>query len=140
MTDLVRLGNRGAAAIEFALIAPALIMLMFAILVYSTYFATYIGVRQAAAEGARAALAGLSTSERTTLATARAQQVLAEYGLMLSTGTQPDIRAGVGTSGSFEVKISYDISGSPIMRYGAILPLPNATITSSVIVGNGSYS
>ncbi|ARR53168.1 pilus assembly protein TadE [Rhizorhabdus wittichii DC-6] len=140
MTNLVRLGNKGAAAIEFALIAPALIMLMFAILVYSTYFATYIGVRQAAAEGARAALAGLSTSERTTLATARAQQVLDQYGLMLSAGSQPDIRAGVGASGSFEVKISYDISGSPIMRYGALLPLPNTTITSSVIVGNGSYS
>jgi hypothetical protein len=137
---LTRLGNKGAAAIEFALIAPALIMLMFAIMVYSTYFAAFLGVRQAAAEGARAALAGLSTGERTTLAVARAQQVLDEYGLMLSAGSQPDIEAGVGPSGSFKVEISYDISGSPIMRYGAILPLPNPTITASVIVSNGSYS
>lgn len=137
---MVRLGNRGAAAIEFALIAPALIMLIFAILVYSTYFAAYLGVRQAAAEGARAALAGLSTSERTTLAVARAQQVLDGYGLTASAGSPPDIQAGVGSSGSFKVEIRYDISGSPIMRFGAILPLPNPTISSSVIVSNGSYS
>lgn len=133
-------GEKGAAAIEFALIAPALIMLLFAILVYSTYFAAYLGVRQAAAEAARASLAGLSTIERRTLAVARAEQVLDQYGLMLASGTRPVVTAAAGAAGTFRIDITYDISGSPMMRYGAMLPLPDETIASSIVVSNGSYS
>jgi Flp pilus assembly protein TadG len=35
-------------------------MMIFAVVVYSLYFSAFLGVRQAAAEGARAAMAGMS--------------------------------------------------------------------------------
>jgi Flp pilus assembly protein TadG len=129
----------GAAALEFALVAPALILLVFAVIVYSLYFSAYLGIRQAAAEGARAAVAGLSTTERATLATARAQQVIGGYGSLLSGGGTPVVTAAGDGTGRFKVQVSYNIGGSAIMRYGAFLPLPSSTITSSVTVSNGSY-
>lgn len=68
--------TRGMAALEFVFLAPALLLLVFGTIVYSIYFSALIGVRQAAAEGARAAVAGLSSTERASLATARAAAVM----------------------------------------------------------------
>lgn len=137
---LGRLGRcrRGVAALEFALVAPVLLMLAFGIIVYSIYFTAVIGVRQAAAEGARAAVAGLSSTERASLAQTRAQQVLAGYGSLLGEIT-PVVTTAVDTAGTFKVTVSYDLTGSPIMRYGGIVPLPENTVAASVLVTNGGY-
>lgn len=132
--------DRGIAALEFALLAPALLALAFSIIVYSIYFTALIGVRQAAAEGARAAVAGLSTAERVTLAQTRAQTVIDNYGSLLGGKSRPQITAGAGTTrGTFRVQVSYDMSGSPIMRYGAFIPLPDSNVQASVTVTNGGY-
>ncbi len=45
--------ERGAAAVEFALVAPVLFLLLFGIIDYGMYFADALSVRQAAAESAR---------------------------------------------------------------------------------------
>jgi len=131
--------ERGLAALEFALIAPPLLMLAFAIIIYALYFSVFLGVRQAASEGARAAVAGLSSAERESLATARAQEVMDGYGALLSGGRITEISAQPDGEGRFEVRVSYDLSGSPIMHYAGFVPLPSATIASSVLVTNGSY-
>ncbi len=131
--------ERGLAALEFALLAPALLMLAFAIVIYSLYFTTQFGVRQAASEGARAALQALSAPERETLAKARAQEVAASYGALLSSGTSPTVTFGANTSDVFTITVSYNISNSPIMRYAGFVPLPSSTISATVKVTNGSY-
>ena len=132
--------EQGIAALEFAVLAPALLALVFSIIVYSIYFTAVIGVRQAAAEGARAAVAGLSSTERVSLAQARALEVMTSYGAMLGGGRQPVITAGAGTTtGTFQVQVSYDMSGSPIMRYGNFIPLPSSNVQASVVVTNGGY-
>src|SRR3546814_8901086 len=46
----------GVAAIEFALIAPIFLILMFGIVVYGFYFGTCIALAHAASEGARASI------------------------------------------------------------------------------------
>ncbi|MFT4053300.1 MAG: TadE/TadG family type IV pilus assembly protein [Novosphingobium sp.] len=132
--------EKGMAALEFALLAPALLALVFGVIIYSIYFTALIGVRQAAAEGARAAVAGLSLSERVTLAQDRAQAVIDNYGSLLGGKTQPEITAGAGdTSGTFRVDVRYDMSGSPIMKYGNFVPLPDSNVEASVTVTNGGY-
>ncbi|KMS51125.1 pilus assembly protein TadE [Novosphingobium barchaimii LL02] len=132
--------EQGIAALEFVFLAPALLALVFSIIVYSIYFTAVIGVRQAAAEGARAAVAGLSSTERVSLAQARAMEVITNYGAMLGGGHQPVITAGAGTTtGTFQVQVSYDMSGSPIMRYGNFIPLPSSNVQASVVVTNGGY-
>ncbi|WP_235054529.1 TadE/TadG family type IV pilus assembly protein [Novosphingobium lindaniclasticum] len=50
--------ERGMATLEFVFLAPALLALAVGIVMNSTYFSALIGVRQAAAEAARAAVAG----------------------------------------------------------------------------------
>lgn len=131
--------RRGIAALEFALIAPALLMLVFSIMVYSLYFSALIGVRHAAAEGARAAVAGLSTTERTTLARDRAQAVIDAYGGLLSSGGAPTVTVTAEGSGLFHVQVSRNMSGSAIMRYAGFIPLPSPTVSATVTVTNGSY-
>jgi Flp pilus assembly protein TadG len=129
----------GLAAVEFALLAPALLMLIFAIIIYSLYFAAYMGVRQATVEGARAAVTGMSTSERSQLAIAQATSVLSGYGSLMGTSAPPVITAQEQGTGLFRVTVTYNISSSPLLKYGSFLPMPSSTITCQVTVANGSY-
>lgn len=131
--------QKGIAALEFALIAPALLMLVFAIIIYSFWFSALLGVRHAAAEGARAAMAGLSSSERATLARTRAQAVIDGYGELLRSGAPPVIQAEPDGIGQFKVQVRYDMSGSPLIHYASLIPLPSTTLRATVIVTNGSY-
>lgn len=127
-------------ALEFVFLAPALLMLVFAIIIYSFYFAAQMGLRHAAAEGARAAVAGLSSTERVTLARARAEEVVNGYGSLLAAGgKKPAITTTTNGSDSFTVRLSYDMSNSPFRRYATFIPLPATTITASTVVTNGSY-
>lgn len=132
--------DRGIAALEFVFLAPALLFLVFAIIIYSIYFTASMGVRQAASEGARAAVAGLSTPERVALAQARASEVIENYRSVLGNTAQPTITAAAGpTTGTFRVDVSYDMSGTPIMRYVNFIPLPSGDVEASVTVTNGGY-
>lgn len=132
--------EKGLAALEFVLLAPALLMIAFGIIIYSFYFAAEMGLRHAATEGARAAVAGLSTAERTTLARDRAEAVVESYGALLSAGgTEPEISTIADGSEMFMVRISYDMVNSPIMHYAGFIPLPSSQITVSAVVTNGSY-
>jgi Flp pilus assembly protein TadG len=128
------------AAVEFALLAPALLMLIFAIIIYSLYFAAYMGVRQATMEGARAAVTGMSDAERSQLATAQITAVMQGYGALMGANATPQITAQTGpAAGLFQVTVKYDISGSPLLGYAAFLPMPSSTIAYQVTVANGSY-
>ena len=127
------------AALEFALLAPALLMLVFAIIIYSFWFSALLGVRHAAAEGARAAMAGLSAGEHTTLARTRAQAVIDGYGALLSSGGTPSVEAQPDGRGLFKVQVRYDMSRSRLIRYANFIPLPSTTLGATVTVTNGSY-
>jgi Flp pilus assembly protein TadG len=48
-----RRGERGAAAVEFALVAPVLFLVLFGIIDYGIWFADAISLRQAVRDGAR---------------------------------------------------------------------------------------
>jgi hypothetical protein len=50
--------QKGAAAVEFALIAPILFMLIFAIFEFGTGYSRYLAITHAAREGARLAAVG----------------------------------------------------------------------------------
>ncbi|HVV27826.1 MAG TPA: TadE/TadG family type IV pilus assembly protein [Rhizomicrobium sp.] len=59
---------RGTSAVEFAVIAPVLFGVLFGIVAFGAHYAARIALTYAAAEGGRAALAGLSDGERESLA------------------------------------------------------------------------
>lgn len=131
--------EQGLAAVEFAIVAPMLLLLAFGVIVYSLYFAAFLGVREAAAEGARAAMAGLSSAERIQLATTRADAVMTAYASLMGSGARPDVSATTQAGGLLKVSVKYDVGSSPILAYAGLLPLPDRIIRSDVIVANGSY-
>jgi Flp pilus assembly protein TadG len=68
-----RIRERGASAVEFAILVPVLVMILFGIIYFSLYFNARQGVQAAAREGAR--LASLPTTS-SAVACAKAKDAL----------------------------------------------------------------
>jgi Flp pilus assembly protein TadG len=131
----------GVAAIEFALIAPIFLILMFGIVIYGFYFGTRIAVAHAAAEGARAAVAGLTAGERSSFAEAQVRTVFARYAPLL-TDDPAHLHVVSGPSaeaGLFEVTVRYDLSDRNFGRFAGFLPLPSSQPEVTVVTANGGF-
>lgn len=59
--------SRGTAAIEFAILTPVFLLMLFGMIAYAIYFGAAHSVQQLAADAARTSIAGLSGAERNTL-------------------------------------------------------------------------
>ena len=129
--------DRGASAVEFAIIAPVFLFMIAGMLAYGIYFGAANSVQQAAAEAARASIAGLDDDERRELATAAVNAALTDDGLLQSVHAKIDVTSDPARPDTFNVIISYDASFLPIWDLGPPLPLPSPTIrrTSTVRVG-----
>jgi Flp pilus assembly protein TadG len=127
MSRLVRERERGAAALEFALVLPILVMLVFGIIEFGRGYHAKVELTGAVREGARELALGKSTGEATTAT------INAAPGLDLDAGdisTSP-CPAG-GADGSASVTATYgvpyniplvsegtfDISVTGVMRCG----------------------
>lgn len=96
-------GDDGAAAIEFALIAPFLFLIVFGIIEFGYSFGQYLDVRHGAREGARLAAVNYKTSSGAYGATQSAQIISTTCQRMdLSTGGSVTISFpyGTGTTGN----------------------------------------
>lgn len=130
-----RRDRRGIAAIEFAMVAPLLILMMLGMVVYGGWFWMAHSVQSLASEGARAAIAGLDPVERETLARGFVTTQVGDLGL------QPQ-RASVeveSTTGVIRVNVAYDISDHPLMALSAIVPSPPRIIRRTAVVRLGGY-
>src|ERR1044072_8273380 len=72
----------GATAVEFAIMLPMFLALIFGIVVFGSYLTMVHGVQQLAGEAARTSVAGLSDSERNSLATSYVTSSVASYPLL----------------------------------------------------------
>lgn len=131
--------DRGVAAVEFALVAPLLLVLIFGIIVYGIYFCVWIAISEAASAGARASVAGLTDAERISLATTAVTNDINAYGPMLNIGnaaiTAHDA-AGSG-GGAFQVSVTYNMTSFGLATLAGLLPIPTATPQATVTVSNG---
>ncbi|MBE7211154.1 MAG: pilus assembly protein [Gluconacetobacter diazotrophicus] len=134
--------RRGVAAVEFALIAPLLFMLVLGILGWGQFLLAETAVSAAAQEAARASVGGLSTAERISLATAAARSVMASYSTFLDaskiTVTTSPASATASSSPLFGVTVTYTMASSAIT---SLVPLPTAypTCTITVAISTGGY-
>jgi Flp pilus assembly protein TadG len=54
----------GSSAVEFAILAPVFLLLVFGMIAYAIYFGTAHYIQQITADAARASIAGLDNDER----------------------------------------------------------------------------
>jgi Flp pilus assembly protein TadG len=129
----------GAIAVEFAMIAPVFLMILFGIIMYGSYLSVVHGVGQLAAEAARSSVAGLSESERSTLANSYITGNVNSYPLI----DPAHLTINAATSGSdanvFVVTVNYDASGMFIYSLPTFVPAPSSTIVRSAAIPRGGY-
>jgi Flp pilus assembly protein TadG len=130
--------RRGATAVEFAMLLPLFLTLVFGIVVFGSYLTMVHGVQQLAAEAARSSVAGLSDTERSSIAASYVTSNIGTYPLI----TPNKITVNAATSGSdpnvFVVTVSYDASGMFI--YGLpFVPAPPSTIVRSAAIPYGGF-
>ena len=95
-----RFGDRGAAAVEFALIVPVLCLLVFGIISYGLMLTVRQAVSQAANEGARAAAVTVVDAERTNEAQTAINSAMSANGVTCANGI---LKKGTTTVGSCAV-------------------------------------
>ncbi len=98
-----RRNDRGAVAVEFAIVLPLLIILVFGIIDFGRVFFAQITVTQAAREGARLSALGLpNVQSRTTAAAAGLSPVMVTNPSICPTGSTQATDAVVTVTYTFE--------------------------------------
>jgi Flp pilus assembly protein TadG len=130
--------RRGATAVEFAMLLPLFLTLVFGIVVFGSYLAVVHGVQQLAAEAARSSVAGLSDSERSSIASSYVTANVGTYPLI----TPNKISVNAATSGSdpnvFGVTVSYNAAGMFIYSL-PFVPAPSPNIVRSAAIPYGGF-
>lgn len=104
--------DRGAAALEFGLILPILVMLVFGVIAFGYMLSFRQGMSQAAAEGARSAavqISGTANSVRIAAARAAINDALDSYGVECTSGGA--LTHSGGASGACTIVIGACTSG-----------------------------
>jgi Flp pilus assembly protein TadG len=106
----LRADTSATTAVEFGIVAPLLFAVMFGILAFGIQFATRIAVTYAATEGGRAAVGGLSDSERESLARAAINRALTALSPLVdpSKAAVNVVQASVSNDRKIDISITYN--------------------------------
>lgn len=127
----------GATAVEFALVSPILVVLLFGLVGFGAIISVDNGLQQLVAEAARASVAGLSDAERAQLAQASLTANAKSYPFI--DPTRINLVTSDPTASSFQVTVRYDMSGLFAYRMLAGLPLPSPAVARSAVVQRGGF-
>jgi Flp pilus assembly protein TadG len=129
--------KQAAAAVEFAIVGPLFIFLLLAMIAYAIYFGAVHSVQQIAADAARASIAGLSESERKSLAQGFIDVNASHYVLLNPELLTVNVADSTADGTQFIVSVQYDARQLPIWNLYLPLPLPDFTISrnSTIRVG-----
>lgn len=133
MSSRLSRNDRGAAIVEFALVAPLFLLMLLGMVAYGGYFWRAHALQQVANDAARAAIAGLTPAERRTLATASATLELPAYAGLAATAATVSVAE---TDDMIEVALEYDAADDAFFALG-IVPLPDPVIRRTALVRLG---
>lgn len=131
--------RRGASAVEFALVTPLFLAMVFGIVAFGSYLAVIHGVQQLAAEAARTSVAGLTDTERGDLARSYVTANAAAYPLIAPAQVSVNAAASPSDANVFVVTVNYDASGLFIYSLPAFVPVPSSAIARSAAIPRGGY-
>jgi len=128
--------SSGAAAIEFAIIAPVFILLICSMIGYAVYLSASHAVQQLTSDAARTAVAGLNRSERQQMATDYISRSASGYAFIDHEAFDVAVDDDPADSSQFTVSISYDASNLPIWNLYAFT-MPGREINRSATIRIG---
>jgi len=135
----LRHARRGTAALEFAIVAPIMLLVMIGIMVFGLYLTLCHEVQELASSGARASVAGLTQSERNTLAQSFINNFVSLSGLLVPA----DLAITTATTGtpatSYQVSVTYNLKDTPIPALGKLVNFTSTSIQRTAIVQFGGY-
>ena len=130
--------RRAATAVEFALILPVFLTLVFGIVVFGVYLTMVHGVQQLAAEAARSSIAGMTDTERNSLATSYVTANASTYPLLIASKLSVNAAPSAGDANVYIVTVNYNASGMFIYAL-PFVPAPSSTIVRSAAIPYGGF-
>lgn len=129
--------RKATSAVEFSIVAPIFILMIFGMCAYGIFFGTSHSVQQLAADAARASIPGLNLSERKMIAEDFIDKNLKSYMFLTREFMEVELEGSDADSNQFLISLEYDASKLPIWNLYPPLPLPSKTIkkTSTVRIG-----
>jgi len=122
----------GVAMVEFALLLPIFLTLLFGILTYGHYYYLAHTLQQLANDAARATLGGLTTGERSTLA-----QQSVTGGIVATPFVKTRMVVQTTDDTPFvRVSVRYDASDFPLFKT-SLVPVPDPVIQRTAAVRMG---
>ncbi|KWV47159.1 pilus assembly protein TadE [Bradyrhizobium macuxiense] len=128
----------GASAVEFALLLPLFLAFIFGIVVFGSYLAMVHGVQQLAAEAARSSIAGMTDSERNSLATNYVAANASTYPLLVPGNLSVSAASSPSNANVYVVTVNYNAAGNFIYKL-PFVPAPSATIVRSAAIQYGGF-
>lgn len=128
--------QRGAVLVEFAMVGPVLVVMILGLIAYGGYFWMSHAVQQVANDAARAAVAGLDQTERSSLAQSAISSSIGGYPFMTASAATATV---TGDTTELKVAVAYDASGSPFWALKGLIPLPSTVITRQAAIRLGGY-
>jgi len=127
----------GVAAVEFALLLPVYLLLLFGMIAYAIYFGAAHAVQQLAADAARTAIAGLTEQERNGLVEGYLARNAESYVLIDPARLSFVVGDKPNDASQYLVTVRYDASALPIWELSPPLPLPSRIIAFSSSIRRG---
>ncbi len=131
--------TEAATAVEFALVMPVFMAMLFGIIIFGAYLTVVHGVQQLAAEAARASISGINESERLTLARDNINANARSYPLISMQRLQIQTASTDPATNVFAVTLRYDASNIWFFNLPAFVPAPPSTIVRSAAIQRGGY-
>ncbi|HIG22574.1 MAG TPA: pilus assembly protein [Henriciella marina] len=131
--------TEGSSAVEFAIVTPVLLFLLFGIIAYGIFFGAVHSVQQLAANSARAAISGLDLAERQALVEQHLASSLPDGGLLTRDAVSVSVETLEDDSSYLRVVVAFDASDLPVWNLYSGLPLPEKTIRREAIIRAGGY-
>lgn len=129
--------RRGTSAVEFALLSPLFLLLLFGLIAYGIYFGASHSLQQIAADAARTAVAGLDEEERQELVAGFITRNGAGYPFIDPKRMTIAATDSAADGSEFVVSLGYDARDLPIWNLLTGLPLPDTTIAKQTKIRIG---
>jgi len=130
---------RASIAVEFALVLPLFLLIVFGVVIFGSYLAVVHGVQQLAAEAARSSIAGLTDAERGALARAYVDSSANSYPLIAPERLTIESGSSPGNTDVYVVTVGYDASPMFIYALPSFVPVPPSQIRRAAAIQRGGY-